>query len=74
MDPDYPGVPGIIVGLIAFVIFWIYAIANYGWFLGIGLGWLPAMFLAIIAAYLWPLIVLAMLIAALGIAWLAVSA
>lgn len=37
-----------IVGFIAFVIGWIYAISAFGFFLGVGLGWLPALFIALI--------------------------
>lgn len=48
-----------IVGGIAFVIAWIYAIASYGFFLGVGLGWLPAAVIGFIAGVLWPLVLFA---------------
>ena len=46
------------VGMITFVACWIYAIAKYGWFLGIGLGWFPSLVIARIAAWLWPLTII----------------
>ncbi|MEO3474848.1 hypothetical protein AAFN86_23505 [Roseomonas sp. CAU 1739] len=48
-------------GLTALAVFagsWIYCIATYGYLLGVGLGWLPSIFVAGIAAFLWPLIAL----------------
>jgi hypothetical protein len=43
-----------IVGTIAFLILWGYAIATYGWFLGLGVGWIPSIFIAILIALIWP--------------------
>lgn len=60
-------------GLTALAIFagsWIYCIATYGYLLGVGLGWLPSIIVAGIAAFLWPLIALL----ALGIFALVFSA
>ena len=57
-----------ITGMIAFIGFWIYAIASYGIFLGGGLGWIPAAFLGVAAGLLWPLIVAALTILAILIA------
>jgi hypothetical protein len=48
-----------IVGGIAFLIGWGYAIMTFGFFLGGGLGWIPALFIAVLAAALWPLLLLA---------------
>jgi hypothetical protein len=64
-DRDTYFIGAYIVGLIAFVSSWIYAVATYGWFLGLGLGWIPSIFVAILIGLGWPLI--AALIA-LGIA------
>lgn len=47
-----------ITAIITFVGCWIYCIYTYGFFLGVGLGWLPALITAVIAGFLWPLIVL----------------
>ena len=58
---EYPGPIGYIVGVISFFAGWMYAISAYGWFLGLGLGWLPAIFIALIVACLWP-VVLAVLV------------
>lgn len=48
-------------GITAFITFvgsWIYCIAEYGFLLGVGLGWLPSIIVAAIAGALWPLIAL----------------
>lgn len=44
--------------LITFVGSWIYCMAEYGFLFGVGLGWLPSTFVAILAGFLWPLIAL----------------
>ena len=50
---EFPRPVDIFVGFVIFVAGWIYAVVTYGFFLGGGLGWLPAFFLAIIAMFLW---------------------
>jgi hypothetical protein len=45
--------------VIIFVGCWIYCIAHYGFLLGVGLGWLPAMIVATVASFFWPLYALA---------------
>ena len=47
-----------ITGIITFFACWAYAIATYGLFLGLGLGWFPASVIAIIVGLLWPVIAL----------------
>lgn len=59
---EYPGPMGWIVGVAAFFGCWGYAVATYGWFLGIGLGWLPSLFIAVIAGVAWPLIAIALIV------------
>lgn len=49
-------------GVPAFFSCWIYAILTYGWFLGIGLGWLPSIFIGAIIGLLWPFLVIAAVI------------
>lgn len=44
----------VIVAGLVFVGSWIYAISAYGWFLGLSLGWIPSLILAMFAAALWP--------------------
>lgn len=44
-----------IVGIPTFLGCWGYAIAQYGFFLGAGLGWLPALAITAVTAGLWPL-------------------
>ncbi|NJC87316.1 MAG: hypothetical protein FIB02_02105 [Desulfuromonas sp.] len=52
---------GFVVGTSVFFGSWIYAIKTYGWFLGLGLGWIPSFFLGIMAAIFWPVAVLVIL-------------
>lgn len=51
-----------ITGFVVFVGSWIYCIATYGYLLGVGLGWLPSIIVAVIAGFLWPLIALAIVV------------
>lgn len=56
---------GLFVGISVFFGSWGYAIKSYGWFLGLGLGWIPAFFLGIMAGMFWPaalLIILGLLL------------
>ena len=48
----------VITGSIVFVGSYIYCIATYGFLFGVGLGWLPSLIVAFLAALLWPLITL----------------
>lgn len=50
-----------ITGLIIFIGSYIYCINEYGFLFGLGLGWLPSFIIALIAAYLWPLILFLLL-------------
>lgn len=45
-----------VVGVLVFIGCWIYSIFNFGWFLGISLGWIPSLIIAFFAAILWPII------------------
>lgn len=45
-----------LVGIPTFFGCWAYAVYEYGWFLGLGLGWLPSIFIALAAGFLWPLL------------------
>jgi hypothetical protein len=49
----------LIVGIIAFLVTWVYAISTYGFFLGVGLGWIPAAVIGALVGALWPLVLLA---------------
>ena len=53
----YP-IGGFITGAISFIACWIYAIASWGFLLGVGLGWIPSLFIAVIAGFIWPLLAL----------------
>ena len=59
-----------ITAVIVFIGAWIYCIAEYGFLLGVGLGWLPSAIVAGIAAMLWPFIALALLAGALFIGYM----
>jgi hypothetical protein len=50
------------MGIIAFLIIWIYAIISWGFLVGLAIGWLPALIGGFIAALLWPLIALGIII------------
>lgn len=54
-----------ITGFLVFIGTWIYCMATYGFLLGFGLGWLPALILAYICGALWPLV--ALVVAALAL-------
>ena len=53
------GTIGTLTGLVAFVVSWLYSVASYGLFLGIGLGWLPSAVVGVVVGFLWPLVALA---------------
>jgi hypothetical protein len=57
---------GFISAFITFLACWFHAVEEWGFLLGVGLGWLPSFFVAIIFGFIlgaiWPLIVI-------GIAW-----
>lgn len=47
-----------ITGVIVFIGVWIYAIASWGFLIGVAVGWFPAGIAGVIAGLLWPLIAL----------------
>ena len=47
--------PGVGVGIIAFFVTWLYAIASSGFWLGVCLGWIPALIVGGVAGLLWPI-------------------
>lgn len=49
----------LLVWVVVFAASWIYCIAEYGYLLGVGLGWLPSVIVATLAALLWPLFLFA---------------
>ena len=53
-------VTGAIAALITLIGGWWYAIANFGWFLGLSLGWIPsaifALVILVIVRFLWPVL------------------
>ncbi|MCM2263748.1 MAG: hypothetical protein NDI73_00995 [Desulfuromonadales bacterium] len=52
---------GFFVGVSVFFGSWVYAIKTYGWFLGLGLGWIPSIFLGVMAGLFWPVAILIVL-------------
>ena len=48
-----------ITSVISFTVSWLYAIATYGFFLGVGLGWIPSLVIASVAGLVWPFIAIA---------------
>ena len=60
MDDEYlKGAIG--TGILVFIGTWIWCIAEYGFLLGVGLGWLPSAITAFFAGLLWPFILLAVI-------------
>lgn len=59
MEEGVYKIGALITGFITFIGSWIYCIAEYGYLLGVGLGWLPSIIVAVIVGTLWPLIFLA---------------
>ena len=55
----YKGV-AYLLGVVTFFACWAYAIDRFGWLVGGGLGWIPAVIVAWLAGALWPLWVAAM--------------
>lgn len=53
----------LVVGPITFIIGWVYAISEFGFFLGVGMGWIPALFIGYFAALLTKLIMMAFVLA-----------
>ena len=60
-DEDTRAMFAAITGIGAFFITWIACTINYGFLLGFGLGWIPALIIGWIAVILWPLIWLGIL-------------
>jgi hypothetical protein len=60
---DIYEVGGWITWWITFLIVWIGCSMDYG-FLGFALGWIPAAIVAYIAAYLWPILLFAVVVIA----------
>lgn len=58
-----------VTGPTVFFGIWIYCAVKYGFLVGGGLGWLPAVIGAVIAAAIWPLIAASILIGAGFFAW-----
>ena len=48
--------------VISFAVSWLYAITTYGFFLGVGLGWIPSLVIASVTGLLWPLIAIAIVL------------
>jgi len=69
MDGTYGkgvGIVGVLTFILVFIGSWIYCIATYGFLLGVGLGWLPALITAAVSGaiigFLWPIALLGVLI------------
>jgi hypothetical protein len=82
LDTPIGGVIGIASLIITFIVTavtffgcWAYAIAEYGWFLGLALGWIPSLIIAgitlVIVQAISPALVILMALSILGfVAWL----
>ncbi|MCL9685716.1 hypothetical protein, partial [Legionella maioricensis] len=52
----------LIVGVVTFITAYIHFISTYGFLLGVGLGWIPALICGVTFAYIWPGILFILLI------------
>lgn len=59
------GIGGAIIAFLTFVGCWIYAVSEWGFLLGFGLGWIPSFFIAAIAGAVGPTLLLLGIILAL---------
>ena len=55
-------VPAWIVGIITFILCWIYCISEYGFLIGVSFGWFPSAIVGFIVGALWPLIAIGLII------------
>lgn len=63
-----------VIATITFFVCWIAAIAQFGFILGLGLGWIPSYFIALIAYYLTPVILLFGILFVIFLFWALVKA
>jgi hypothetical protein len=56
MNDGWYSIGATLVGVLTFLGVWVYAIATWGFLLGVGFGWIPAIIAAIVAGLLWPLL------------------
>jgi hypothetical protein len=68
-DTSYYYIGFWITAVISFIACWIYAIASWGFLLGVGLGWIPSLFIAAIAGFIWPLLALVLIVGLFIIAY-----
>ncbi|MBN1903975.1 MAG: hypothetical protein JW927_02660 [Deltaproteobacteria bacterium] len=52
----------IFVGSIVFIFCWVYAYLSWGFPLGICVGWIPSLFIGIIAGLIWPMVVFILIV------------
>ena len=50
-----------IVGVISFILIWLYALITWGLLFGLMFGWIPALIGGIVLGFLWPLVVIAVI-------------
>ena len=65
MSKDTYSGGAIITGLLAFVAIWIYAISQWGLLFGLIFGWIPALIAGIVIGFLWPVVVVLVIVIAL---------
>ncbi len=59
----------LITGVIDFIALMVYAVSTYGWFLGLGMGWIPAGVIAFVIGLLWPVVLFALALVIALPAW-----
>ena len=58
-----------LIGFLVFMVSWVYCIYTYGFLLGGGLGWIPSILAAVIAAVFWPFIIVIALVYWAFLSW-----
>ena len=53
------------VAVPVFIAVWVMAIDSYGLVVGLGLGWLPAIVVAVLSGAIWPVLLLSLVVPAL---------
>ena len=68
---------GLLVGLVSFVVLWSYCVTTYGFWLGVGLGWLPSLIGAFLCGgltvILWPIVLLVLAVAVIAVIFIVLT-
>jgi hypothetical protein len=68
-EVSFLGIFANLVGLVTFFGCWIFFITTFGWLLGLVLGWIPAVLIALLVAFMSPMILVLLVIIAIILFW-----